>query len=355
MPVAYAAAPHTHSRFWYKVPYHAICRDYILRKFSEGESVSHKEITSLMRDLSPTLLDVMLAEIAIFDQEAHLWCFKRDRDHAVEEEFRHVVAKSGKMRTEAELKKQIQHGISFGAVSKGQGQGQGGAAQWGGAAGVKRRADGTDSSAGGAAGGRRVAGAGGGGGSGAAAVASGGGGGGGFGGGGSGGFSDGATLLTPCGNAVQQVLKKEGILTLACITQGVHALTSNTFSDHDIEVAVGQVCLSVRGRHILRLTGDPQFDTWRKLIVELFEDKEQLRRKDVFQKVLDKTGATIPPNSYKKVMKSVASTGGDDGKSTSVWTLLPGTPRSGGADAADADTDARDAGGGGGSSSATAT
>ena len=220
------------SRVWYKIAYHAACRDYVLRKFQAGEAVTKVALRRLMRDLSPTLLEIMLNEISVFDAPAKEWRFRFPRNDDVQEQFATLAAaSSGQLRTIAELTKTIEHGIGAGTVPRGGGH------TWGVASGShasKRRGGGAGGAgAGDAADKRGRGGGGGGGGDGGGAVAQ----------------ARSNQDLTSAGFAVHRVLQTHAICTREFLDATLATQTEGeTFSAADITAALKQLCLVARGQ-----------------------------------------------------------------------------------------------------------
>eukprot|EP00750_Incisomonas_marina_P027873 INCI6250.1.p1 GENE.INCI6250.1~~INCI6250.1.p1 ORF type:complete len:590 (+),score=84.52 INCI6250.1:112-1881(+) len=257
---------------WYKIPYHATCRDYILKKFEAGEPVKKVELHAFMKDLSPTILEIMLDEISVFEPSSLTWHFKRACDKVTQGRFEDHAAAStaGKLRSLAELTRQIGYGITIGMGHGGRGGNSWGSAGMGG----KRR--------------------GGMGGSGADKRGR----------GGARGRANMEDPLTPAGYAIHRIMERLGIARKDVLRQALaRAQKSNStasFPETEIDAALQQLCLEVRGRFLLRNTGDPTFDSWRAIVVGLFKEKEHLRRKEVVVAVQAGTGASLPNTGYKK-------------------------------------------------------
>lgn len=272
-----------HSRLWYKVGYHIACRDYILKKFELGDTVSYKAIASLMLDLSPTLLDIILREIGVFDPKKCVWKFKYPCDKKIMQLFGDIAIGTKKLRNLADCTNQIQLGLTTSTANK--------STYWGSSAGSQRTKRGQNSGA----------------------------------------FSTRKpdkvnqlnTPLTAIGSAVYQVLEDHGICTMQLIVETVKLSQNNdSLPSQQIQDEVIRLCHSVRGRYILRDTDDPQFDNWRNIVVNLFKKNEFIRRKDVRQAIETVTGSSIPAKSFRKVMTSIARTGDKGHKG--LWSLLRG-------------------------------
>jgi len=275
------------SNLWYKIPYHATCRDYILKQFEGGGVVTKIELHKVMKDLSPTLLEIMLNEISVFVPSEKIWRFKYDCDQETQHDFGRFA--SGKLRNLADLKKQIELGIGAGANQAH------GSHMWGSHAshvgGGKRRRPSSSSGA------HQLSGPGG-----------------------------SLESLSPAGYSVHRVMQRHNICTLPFMVEEV-GKAGEQHSSAEISAALNKLCIEVRGKFIVRQTGNRQFDYWRAIVAKLFSEKQYLRRKDVMQAVQAKTGSSLPSASYKKLMKSIAQTGGEDGKQSAVWSLLPGDHR----------------------------
>lgn len=289
----------------YKIPYHATCRDYILKKFEAGEPVKKVELRAFMKDLSPTILEIMLDEVSVFEPSSLTWRFKRTCDKVTQGRFEEHAAAStaGKLRSLAELTRQIGYGITIGMGHGGRGGNS--SSSWGSSGMGGKRRGGIGMGGSGAADKR--------------------------GRGGARGRANMEDPLTPAGYAIHRIMQRLGIARRDVLKQALahEQKTANSttaaFPEAEIDAALQQLCLEVRGRFLLRDTGDPTFDAWRAIVVGLFNDKEQLRRKEVVVAVQAGTGASLPNTGYKKLMKSLARTGGEDGKqSGSLWSLLPG-------------------------------